>query len=129
MMNRIKSLDVARGFTVFIMPAVHTVMLYSQPGVHASWLGHVLAFLAEGPGAQLFMFLLGFSIVLSKPKTARQIMTRMVGLFCMGYVLNVLRMVIPYSVGILPEALVHDYVVYRQTPMFVSLALTGDILQ
>ena len=64
-MQRIQSLDLARGFTVLFMPSVHVVMLYSQPQVQQSLLGDILAFIAEGPGAQLFMLLMGVSFTFS----------------------------------------------------------------
>lgn len=60
--QRNAALDVARGFIVFIMPAVHSVLLYSSPQVQSGWLGAILGFLAEGPGAQLFMLLMGLSL-------------------------------------------------------------------
>jgi len=59
-----RGFSLARGFIVFVMPAVHSVMLYSSEEVKQGWLGSILGFLAEGPGAQLFMFLMGVFIVL-----------------------------------------------------------------
>lgn len=129
MKTRIQSLDAARGFTVLIMPAVHTVMLYGQPAVHHSWLGYLLAFLAEGPGAQLFMFLMGLSVVMARPKTTSQVLRRAMILLMAGYLLNIVRMVIPAQLHLLPAALLKDYMVYKNVPAAISLLLTGDILQ
>lgn len=129
MKKRITGLDSARGLTVLLMPAVHTTMLYSQPAVRHSWLGLPLAFFAEGPGAQLFMFILGFSAVLARPKTFKQVCQRGVLLFSAGYLLNLGRMVVPAMMRILPESLLADYVVYPGHPPALSLLLTGDILQ
>lgn len=129
MTKRISGIDAAKGLTVLVMPAVHTVMLYSQPVVHRSAIGYFLMFFAEGPGAQLFMFLMGFSVVLAKQKTMGQVTGRAALLFVGGYVLNLLRMVIPAALGILPRELLRNYIVYPGMPDAVSLLLTADILQ
>jgi hypothetical protein len=48
-----------RGFTVLMIAPIHTVLVYSKLEVRESWLGYILGFIAEGPGAQLFMLLTG----------------------------------------------------------------------
>lgn len=130
-MKRLPEIDAARGFTVLIMPAVHTVMLYGKPSVHSSWLGYILAFLAEGPGAQLFMLLMGFSMMLSTKKTVLQDFKRATSLFLMGYMLNWLRLVLPYQAGILPGRLLMDYGIdpNLSTNIPLKLLAIGDILQ
>lgn len=128
MKTRILHFDAARGLTVLLMPAVHTVMLYSQAEVQHSWLGILLTFIAEGPGAQLFMFLMGMSVMISRTKSVKQVTQRALILLTAGYVLNIFRMVLPAKLHVLPASLVNDYIVYRDRSPLISLLLTGDIL-
>jgi hypothetical protein len=108
-MPRILALDLARGFTVLIMPSVHVVMLYSQPSVQQSLLGVVLQFLAEGPGAQLFMLIMGATFAFSeKYVSAQKVFKRTIYLILGAYALNVLKFVIPLELDILPAALISD---------------------
>lgn len=122
-------LALARGFIVFIMPAVHSVMMYSNDIVKAGGLGIVLGFLAEQPGAQLFMLQMGLFIGMSKQKTLRAILKRFVILLAGGYLLNLLRLVLPYWWGGIPSAfLVHNDISGNEyTALY--LFLIGDILQ
>ncbi len=127
--NQKASLALARGFIVFIMPAVHSVWLYSSNNVKQGWLGALLGFLAEGPGAQLFMFLMGAFIVLGRLKTIRQILKRTLIIVLMGYVLNIFKLVVPYYAGWIPAQFFRDnqFPVDRMLPL--NLLLVGDILQ
>ena len=105
---RIKSLDLARGFTVLCIPAVHSVLLYSQPSVRDTLSGQLLGFIAEGPGAQLFMTYMGISITLSEKLTWKVVFKRS-GLFLLaGYGLNLLKFVLPLKLGLLPVAFKTD---------------------
>lgn len=53
-MNRNRTLDLARSFTVFFIAPEHAVLLFSQPYVYHTLFGRFLFFIAEGPDAQLF---------------------------------------------------------------------------
>lgn len=127
--NRISVFDVARGFTVFIMPAVHSVMLYSNTAVQKGIVGKVLGFLAEGPGAQLFLLLMGVSVNLSKPKTLQQVLNRSLSLFGLAYLLNFLKLVIPVSLGIMPVAFLDDSDFTPGDTGILHALFMGDILQ
>lgn len=58
---RIQSLDLARGFTVLFIAPIHAVLLFASPAVYSAAPIQFLKFIAEGPGAQLFMTLMGIS--------------------------------------------------------------------
>lgn len=120
--GRILSLDLARGFTVLIMPSVHVVMLYSQPQIQQSLLGIILQFLAEGPGAQLFMLIMGISITLSKTLSTKKVLQRTICLFIGAFALNIFKFVIPLELGLIPDLLTRD--VPLSTVQFILL---GDI--
>lgn len=127
--NQKTGLGLARGFIVLIMPAVHSVWLYSSNDVKSGWLGMLLGFLAEGPGAQLFMFLMGVFIVLGRPKTIKQILKRSLIIFLMGYVLNLFKLVIPYYAGWIPQQFLIDNQLPVSAMLPINLLMIGDILQ
>lgn len=129
MKERIPALDLARGFTVLFMPMVHCAMLYLRPSEYGRLSFLILRFIAEGPGAQLFMLIMGMVIALSKAKTIRQIMKRGWQLWMAGYLLNFLRLVLPAQTGILPREAWQHLVVFKELPAWLNLLLTGDILQ
>ncbi|TAN02239.1 MAG: DUF1624 domain-containing protein [Chitinophagaceae bacterium] len=127
--SRNTTIDVARGFIVFIMPAVHSLMLYSTKSVQTSWLGIIFGFLAEGPGAQLFMVLMGISLTLGRPKTLRKVLIRSLLLLALGYLLNLTKLLIPYSLGMFPPALLQAYGIAPGVRGALQLLTMGDILE
>jgi hypothetical protein len=124
-----RGFSLARGFIVFVMPAVHSVMLYSSEEVKQGWLGSILGFLAEGPGAQLFMFLMGVFIVLGRRKTMKQILIRCLLIGGLGYLLNLFRLVVPYYFNLLPENYISSLVISPDSSVAWQLFMIGDILQ
>lgn len=126
-MNRIRSLDWARGFTVLFIPAIHTGMLYSNLSVHTSALGYLLTFIAEGPGGQLLMLLMGFSFTFKETHHTKSVLTKSILLIAMGYALNALKFVLPNSVGLLPDAVLQELNITEGNTRMQLLAM-GDIL-
>jgi uncharacterized membrane protein len=125
-MPRIKSFDLARGFTVLCMVPVHSMLLYSQPAVYPSLPGQLLAFVAEGPGAPLFMLLMGVNFYLHPP--TREATLRKAGWLLMaGYGLNLVKFVLPYVLGCMPAGLRDDLQVPDTGGAFLLLGV-GDIL-
>jgi hypothetical protein len=127
-MPRIKSIDLARGFTVLCIPAVHTVLLYAQPTVYPTVFGRLLRFIAEGPGAQLFMVYMGISITLSAQLTWSSVAKKSLLLLGAGYGLNIAKFVIPLKLGLLPAALQQELGVLGACDAAERLLLLGDIL-
>lgn len=127
-MKRILSLDLARGFTVLFIPAIHTGMLYSRFVVHKSLLGIFLISVAEGPGGQLLMLLMGLSFTLKTEHSARSVMMKSAGLLLAGYLLNVLKFVVPYSLGLLPREVLQELKIEGTKAAIWQLAGMGDIL-
>jgi uncharacterized membrane protein len=125
---RIKSLDLARGFTVLCIPAVHSVLLYSQPSVRDTLPGQLLRFIAEGPGAQLFMTYMGISLTLSRELSWATILKRSGLLLLAGYGLNVLKFVLPLKLGLLPAAFQTDLGITNSCTAGETVFLLGDIL-
>ncbi len=128
-MIRRKEIDLARGFTVFIMTGVHTVLIYGSLKVHYSWLGSILAFLAEGPGAPLFMTVMGISFTFSKNNNVSSAIKRSLKLLLFAYLLNFLKFIVPLLSGTIPKQLLIDHGISTDTRTFIELILVGDILQ
>lgn len=127
-MQRIQSFDLARGFTVLIMPMIHVVMLYSQPEVQQSLLGDILGFIAEGPGAQLFMLLMGVGFTISKRISKKQVLQRALSLLAAGYTLNFLKFIVPFGLGLIPENLLQELQLKNDFSAVKFFLLIGDIL-
>jgi uncharacterized membrane protein len=121
-------LDLARGFTVLCIPAVHSVLLYSQPSVRDTLPGQLLRFIAEGPGAQLFMTYMGISVTLSKNLSWRVVLKRSSLLLFAGYGLNFLKFVLPLKLGFLPAPFQTDLGITNPCTAGETVFLLGDIL-
>lgn len=127
-MQRIQSLDLARGFTVLFIPAIHTGMLYSNVSVHKSLLGYFLIAIAEGPGGQLLMVLMGISFTFKKRHNTRIVLLRCILLLLAGYLLNILKFLLPYSLDGLPEGVSKDLQLTGHDNDVWLLIGLGDIL-
>jgi Heparan-alpha-glucosaminide N-acetyltransferase, catalytic len=128
-MQRIKSIDLARGFTVLMIAPIHTVMLYSKLSVRDTLMAKLLAFIAEGPGAQLFMLLMGVLFALAPQKRFLMTYKRVFYLFHGAILLNIIKFVIPHFLGWTPPALLNDLNIAPGLQGYIHLALIGDILQ
>ncbi len=127
-MKRIPSFDLARGFTVLIMPAAHVLMLYGNPAVHQTLLSDLFRFLAEGPGAQLFMLLMGVSFTFSKRITKSYIIQRAFYLLAAAYLLNFFKFIVPLGLGFLPENLLEELHLKHDLTAVTFFLMIGDIL-
>lgn len=127
--GRNATIDVARGFTVLIMPAVHCALTYSTLPVQKSWIGILLGFLAEGPGAELFMMLMGLSIILGRKKTIAQILKRAGVLLFIAYLLNFLKIILPLCWHGIPENVFTENNIPHNFRGELLLLMMDDILQ
>jgi uncharacterized membrane protein len=127
-MPRIKTLDLARGFTVLMIAPVHTMMLYSKPEIRETLFGKLFAFIAEGPGAQLFMMLMGIFFAMSPLKNFLTVCKRTFYLLLVAYLLNVFKFVIPHALGLTPDNLLSELKIQNGSDGYMQLLLLGDIL-
>jgi len=97
--NRLLSIDLARGLAVFFMIAVHTLEVFASPDVKNSLFGEIIEFLGGPPAAPVFMTLMGFSFLYSRKSDLIPKLLRGFKIFLSGYILNVLRGVIPYKLS------------------------------
>ena len=127
-MPRSLSIDLAKGFTVLFIPAIHIAMLYADQNVHQSFFSLPFKLIAEWPGAQLLMFLMGMSFSFSKRSTVYHI-KRALLILVTGYLLNVFKFLFLRWLGWLPSNFIHDLNFSHQHSSALNLFLIGDILQ
>lgn len=124
-----RGLALARGIIVFLIAPIHCVMVYSTPGVKHGPLGNIMAFFAENPGAHLFMFLMGAFVVFSKKKSCRAIVKRFLLLLIAGWLLNLVKFVIPHLLHLLPENFYTENHFIQDKYITWRLLFINDILQ
>jgi Heparan-alpha-glucosaminide N-acetyltransferase, catalytic len=125
---RIKSLDLARGFVVFLIAPVHSMLMFSNQTVWDSLPGKLFAFIAEWHGAQVFMLLMGISITFTNPKPLHVTFKRSGILLLIAYGLNILKFDIPYFFHFLPGGLLNELNIDPADHPLLHLLLIGDIL-
>ena len=123
------TVDLARGFVVFIMPATHVTLYYSTQSVQEGIWGTLLKCIAEGAGAQVFMFLLGFSFYLGREKTLSIIIKRGISIFLLAYLLNFFKFVLPGFLGIIPNSFYTYYGLEKGLFALIDMLMVGDIFQ
>ncbi|MEJ0080922.1 MAG: heparan-alpha-glucosaminide N-acetyltransferase domain-containing protein [Puia sp.] len=127
-MTRIKSLDIARGFTVLMIAPIHTMMVFSSLSLRSILPAQILAFIAEWHGAQIFMLLMGLSFSFSKDRSPKSVFQRAGKLLVVAYVLNIFKFLIPHYFGWLPPQLLQELQIQNSWHGYMQLFLLGDIL-
>lgn len=100
---RIPSFDVPRAIAIGLMIMIHTLMFYASPATLKQPLTQILMLFGTAPGAPTFMFLMGVYFIYARPKGSRYYIRRGLQLIALGYLLNVLRFLIPVGVILLFE--------------------------
>ncbi|UAY54201.1 heparan-alpha-glucosaminide N-acetyltransferase domain-containing protein [Arachidicoccus terrestris] len=123
------TIDIAKGLVVLIIPATHVILYYSTQAVRQGVLGSVLRCFSEGVGAQVLMFLLGFSFFLGRDKSVKFIFKRSISIFLLAYLLNFIGFVLPTAFGLMPDSFFSYY--RLQTGVFgvIDLLMVGAIFQ
>lgn len=91
-------LDIARGLSVLFMILIHTQEYFLDTANANPQLEALVDFLGGIPAAPVFMFLMGVGWVYSRRSTPKLLLRRGIGLLGMGYLLSIMR-------GVLPNAL------------------------
>jgi uncharacterized membrane protein len=120
-------LDIARGICVLAMIAVHVLLTLGTPEVKATPAGGVIALFGNVAG--IFVTLMGVFLAWS-PASPAATLRRGVTTWLLGYLLNVLRFVVPLALwdGIPPAYLAALHMPAGASPVGFLL-LFGDILQ
>lgn len=98
--NRIVAFDVAKGVAVLLMIMIHVLDFYGLPEVRFGAFGATLKFAVGWPAASMFVFIMGLLVAYTGKTDLRQNLLRAVGLFALGYVLNLTRSTIPMWLSI-----------------------------
>jgi uncharacterized membrane protein len=97
--DRIRAFDLAAGLAVFFMILVHVLWHWGKPETWTTPVGEAISYAAGPTAAPVFAFLLGASFGAARQTTFGSMATRGLWLVFLGYVLNLLRGVIPASLG------------------------------
>jgi uncharacterized membrane protein len=100
--ERVRAFDLAAGLAVFFMILVHVLWNWGRPDTATTPIGELISFAAGPTATPVFLFLVGASFgAAARGRTATQtLVVRGLWLFFLGYVLNVVRGVIPGVLGI-----------------------------
>lgn len=126
--RRLRGVDFARGLAVLFMVLVHVLEIYGSPSVASSVFGEVILFLGGPPAAPIFMLLMGISFSYSKKKDLKSGIVRGIKVLISGYILNVLRGVIPLYIAQLSGIPLGDEELSKPDSL-LTMFLAGDILQ
>ncbi len=128
--GRVLMIDYGRGLSVFFMIMVHTLWMYGTYETQFETnLGHAIHFIGMGTG--MFLVSMGFSFMISGRQTLSHAFKRGLILLGAGYLMNLLKFVLPIMIGFMPEDFITAY--SWKSPLapqqYMFLFLTGDILQ
>ena len=97
--ERVRAFDLAAGLAVFFMILVHVLWHWGAPDTWTTPIGEAISYAAGPTATPVFMFLIGASLGAARGSGADTLVARGVWLFALGYLLNLLRGVIPYLLG------------------------------
>src|SRR5690349_13588345 len=108
--ERVRAFDLARGLAIVFMIGVHVLWHWGAPDTWTTPIGQVISFLGGPTAAPVFMFLMGASLAFSSRSSFSSLAVRGLWLVWLGYLLNVLRGVIPASLGLSPGLVPADQI-------------------
>lgn len=101
--GRLRFLDLARGLAIVFMVMQHVQVIFAVGEGEDSALGLLFVLLGTAPAAPVFMVAMGFLFGSSTRTGVRSGIVRGLQLFALGYVLNVLRFILPLLLGTHPR--------------------------
>ena len=97
--ERVRAFDLAAGLAVFFMILVHVLWHWGAPDTWTTPIGEAISYAAGPTATPVFMFLIGASLGAARRPSVGTLATRGLWLFALGYLLNLLRGVIPFTLG------------------------------
>jgi len=122
---RIPSFDLPRAIAIGLMIMIHTLMFYASPTTMGRPLTRLLMLFGTAPGAPTFMFLMGVYFIYARPKSTDYYVRRGLQLIALGYLLNVLRFLVPVGMILLFEVPKEIFLPWTPLTFFKDI----DILQ
>ena len=126
MSQRNLALDSARGFSVLFIAAVHSFLVYGQPYTHETIIAYILRSIAEGPGVHIFLVIMGIVFTFKKYHDTKRVVKRATFILAAGYVLNILKFIVPFIFGGLPGGALEDLQISKGNEL-VELLLIADV--
>jgi uncharacterized membrane protein len=118
--ERVRAFDLARGLAVIFMIGVHVLWHWGAPETWTSPIGQAISFLGGPTAAPVFMFLMGASLAFSSRTSTGSLVVRGLWLVWLGYLLNVLRGVLPAYLGMTSGVITQEQI----APFTLSWLLT-----
>jgi uncharacterized membrane protein len=97
--ERVRAFDLAAGLAVFFMILVHVLWHWGTPDTWTTPIGRAISYAAGPTATPVFIFLIGASLGAARRPSAGTLAARGLWLFALGYLLNLLRGVIPFTLG------------------------------
>jgi len=114
--ERIRAFDLAAGLAVFFMILVHVLWHWGAPATWTTPIGLAVSYAAGPTAAPVFVFLMGASLGAAPRASFGSMAARGLWLVFLGYVLNLLRGVIPAALGlasgVISEGQVYPYTLW-----------------
>lgn len=98
--ERVRAFDLAAGLAVLFMILVHVLWNWGGPGTAETPIGRAISFMAGPTATPTFLFLMGASLGAARRANIPALVVRGLWLVVLGYTLNVLRGVIPATLGL-----------------------------
>lgn len=117
--QRIAGFDLALGLSVFFMILVHVLWHWGTPATWTTPIGEAISFAAGPTAAPVFAFLMGASLGMSPRTGFGSMAARGAWLVVLGYALNLLRGVIPATLGLATGVITADEV-WPYTPWWLG---------
>ena len=108
--DRVRAFDLAAGLAVFFMILVHVLWHWGAQPTWSTPAGLAISFAAGPTAAPVFVFLMGASLGAAERSSFATLAVRGLWLVFLGYVLNLLRGVIPASLGLATGVITADQV-------------------
>ena len=122
--SRQKELDLARALMIYCLAYIHITIECSTDEALCSGIPYLFDTVIGGPfSAPMYMFVMGIGMTYTKNFTPPDHFRKGVKLFLLGYVLNICRFLIPYSIG---YAITGDHAMYIEPLLYKVLG--NDIL-
>lgn len=117
-------LDLARAFIIFCLALIHVTIECTTDEGLCSGIPYLFDTVIGGPfSAPMYMFVMGVGMCYTRKNTPMEHFLRGVKIFAVGYVLNICRFLIPYSIG---YWITGDYAKYIEPLLYKVLC--NDIL-
>lgn len=108
--ERVRAFDLAAGLAVFFMILVHVLWHWGARDTWTTPIGEAISYAAGPTATPVFLFLIGASLGAASRSSTGTLAARGLWLFVLGYVLNLLRGVIPFTLGTATGVITGDQV-------------------